>query len=135
MISMHITRSREMLKDIKRTAELETIAYKHLRSLELMEALDLAKKLEISCLEKRESIEALKAQARLEDLKVYSVKVKKTVRKSGIKTKVYTYWYASWRNGKKVKNVYIGSSRSMNYGEALTKARMLKAANLGIDLA
>lgn len=108
------------------------IASEHLMSLDLVEAQKLARRLRRSSSETNESIETLKLRARLEDLNVYNVKMEKAVKKR--KTKIYTYWYASWRDGKKVKNVYIGSTNMMDYYEALDKARRLKATFLGIDL-
>ncbi len=129
---MHSTESRRMLKDLKRTANLEMMISENLTLLNLTEAHDLAIKLEKSILEKKEAIKALKVQARLEDLSVYCVKMEKVVRKW--KTKVYTYWYASWRDGQKVKNVYIGSTMRMDHVEALTKARKLKATFLGVSI-
>jgi len=128
---MHSTESRRILKDLKRMANLEMMVSENLTSLNLSEAHDLAIKLEKSIVEKKEAIKALNVQARLEDLSVYSVKMEKVVRKG--KTKVYTYWYASWRDGQKVKNVYLGSTMKMDYVEALTKARKLKAIFLGVE--
>lgn len=74
--------------------------------------------------------EALKDQARLEDLHVWEMeKVKET--KKGSKT--YTYWMASWREGDKTRNIHLGSGRKMSQAEALQKARATKAAALGIE--
>jgi hypothetical protein len=33
--------------------------------------------------------------------------------------KTYLYWMASWREGKKVKNVYLDTSYKLSRGEAL----------------
>ena len=129
---MHTTESRKMLKYLNKMASIEIMVSENLALLDVVEAQDLAIKLERSILEKKEAIKALKVQARLEDLSVYCVKMKKVVRKG--KTKVYTYWYASWRDGQKVKNIYIGSTNNMNYIEALAKARRLKATFLGLDV-
>ncbi|RQW76960.1 MAG: hypothetical protein EHM14_15480 [Methanothrix sp.] len=121
-----------MIKDLKRKARQEILVSEHLMSMDLVEANELARKLKRSSSEKDKSIRLLELRARLEDLTVYPVKMEKVVRKK--KTKVYTYWYASWRNDKKVKNVYIGSASAMNYHEALIRARTLKAMFLGVDL-
>ena len=129
---MHTTESRKMLKDLKKMTGIEMMVLENLTLLDVVEAQDLAIRLERSILEKKETIKALKVQARLEDLSVYCVKMEKVVRKG--RTKVYTYWYASWRDGRKVKNIYIGSTNNMNYIEALTKARRLKATFLGLDV-
>jgi hypothetical protein len=75
--------------------------------------------------------EALKLQARIEDLNVWEMgKVKET--KKGSKT--YTYWMASWREGEKVLNVHLGSCAKMGAEEARKKAVRMKAAALTIKL-
>ena len=89
-------------------------------------------KLERSSSEKLELAENLKIRSRLGELSVYSVEMIKTVRKGENKT--YTYWYASWRKDKKVKNVYIGPINTMSREDALKKACKLKANDLDIDL-
>jgi hypothetical protein len=61
--------------------------------------------------------EALKHQARLEDLK-------------GSKT--YTYWMAYWREGDKTRNVHLGSTKKMDAEAARQKARRMKAEALGM---
>lgn len=121
-----------MLRYLEKTANLQVMISENLWLLDLIEDHDLATKLQKSILEKKEEIKAMKAQARLEDLNVYCVKMEKVVRKG--KTKVYTYWYASWRDGQKVKNVYIGSTNKMDHVEASMKARKLKANFLGVDI-
>jgi hypothetical protein len=74
--------------------------------------------------------EALRLEARLEDLQIWEQeKTKKT--KAGAKT--YTYFMASWREGKKVKNVYLGSSKKLSRQQALQKARTLKRGALRIS--
>jgi hypothetical protein len=128
---MHTTESRKMLKDLKRMTGIEMMVLENLTLLDVVEARDLAIKLERSIIEKKDAIRVLKVQARLEDLSVYCVKMEKVVRKG--KTKIYTYWYASWRDGRKVKNVYIGSTNNLSYIEALAKARRLKATFLGLE--
>jgi len=72
--------------------------------------------------------EALKLQARLEDLTVWEMKKVKQSRK-GCKT--YTYWMASWREGGKTRNVHLGSSRKMDGEAARRKAKERKAEGLG----
>lgn len=68
--------------------------------------------------------EELAEQARLEDLHVWELIRVKTNQKG---TKNYAYWAASWREGGKVRNVYLGSTRRMNQEEAREKARKKKA--------
>lgn len=55
--------------------------------------------------------EALKDKARLEDLHVWEMEKEKCTKKG---TKTYTYWMASWREGKAVRNAYLGSSRKID---------------------
>jgi len=66
--------------------------------------------------------------ARLEALTVYQGSIAKKTKKGETN---YTYWYASWREGDKVKNVHLGSARKMDQAAATAKARKLKAEALG----
>jgi regulator of replication initiation timing len=72
--------------------------------------------------------EVLKLQARLEDLTVWEMEKTKSTKKG---TKTYTYWMVSWREGEKVRNVHLGSSRKMDAEAAKQKARKMKAEALG----
>ena len=87
--------------------------------------------LEQLSLEKLNLAKELDAKARVENLRIYELRVKRPARKQTIT--VYTYWYASWRMNLKVKNVCLGSTKKMTYEEALGKAQKLKAECLGID--
>ena len=69
--------------------------------------------------------EALKLQARLEDLHLWEMKQVKQNRKG---SKTYTYWMASWREGGKTRNVHLGSARKMDAEAARRKARVMKAS-------
>lgn len=120
--------SEDRIKELKKIANIERIASKYLKKLNQIEAQEMASKLEKSSLEKLELAENLAIQSRLDALSVYSMDVIKTVRKGENKT--YTYWFASWRVNKKVKNIYIGSTNKMSHEEALAKARRLKAKDL-----
>ena len=75
-----------------------------------------------------EALEALE-EARLEAVSVYLGDVVKTTAKG---EKKYRYYFAAWKVGGKVKNVYIGSPRKMTLEEATAKARALKARDLGL---
>jgi hypothetical protein len=75
-----------------------------------------------------EALEALE-EARLEAVTVYLGDVVKTTAKG---EKKYRYYFASWKVGGKVKNVYIGSPRKMSLEEATAKARELKRRDLGL---
>jgi len=71
--------------------------------------------------------QALKLQARLEDLTVWQMEKVKQSRKG---SRTYTYWMASWREGGKTRNVHLGSSRKMDAEAARQKARERKAEAL-----
>jgi hypothetical protein len=75
--------------------------------------------------------ESLKNQARLEDLTVWMMKKTKTAKKG--KT-TYGYWMASWREGKRVRNMHLGSCKNLDEEAALKKARAVKAAAFGIEI-
>jgi hypothetical protein len=68
--------------------------------------------------------EALKHQARLEDLTVWEMKKVKQSRKG---SRTYTYWMASWHEGDKTRNVHLGSARKMDAEAARQKAKAMKA--------
>ena len=74
--------------------------------------------------------QAQKLEARLEDLQVWEQKKVKDTKK-GVKT--YTYFIASWREGKKIRNVYLGSSQKISSEEAQERARALKREALGLS--
>lgn len=101
------------LKSMQINAQKTLIIIERLR----LEKLDLASKLD--------------AKSRVENLNIYELKVKRSSGKG--KTKIYSYWYASWRMNTKVKNVCLGSIKTMTHEEALRKAQKLKARSLGVD--
>lgn len=68
--------------------------------------------------------EDLDKEARLEDLTVRQNPLIKTI-KNGEK-RIYYRWIASWREGKKVRVVYLGSINKMSKDLALEKAKQLK---------
>ena len=71
-----------------------------------------------------------KLEARLEDLHVWE---QRKVKESKAGPKAYTYYMASWREGGKLRNVYLGSSQRMSREEAQEKARGLKREALGLS--
>ena len=74
--------------------------------------------------------QALKLEARLEDLQVWEQKKVKDTKKGA---KTYTYFIASWREGGKLRNVYLGSSQRMSREEAQERARAMKREALGLS--
>ncbi len=100
------------------------------RKLEAIpEAEEIVAGLEATARAKAEEAEGLWNAARLEALTVYKGDV---VKKTKMGEATYTYWYASWREGEKVKNVYLGSTKKMNRAAATAKARKLKAEALAL---
>ena len=71
----------------------------------------------------------LKDQARLEDLSLWVMERQHTGKKG---SKIHQYWMASWREGDKVHNEYIGSCKKISAEEAHAKAHKLKAQALGL---
>jgi len=74
--------------------------------------------------------QAQKLEARLEDLQVWEQKKVKDTKKGA---KTYTYFMASWREGKRIRSVYLGSSHKMSREQAQEKARALKREALGLS--
>jgi hypothetical protein len=74
--------------------------------------------------------EALKGAARLEDQHVWQMQKIKTAKKGKM---TYGYWIASWRVGKRVRNVHLGSRAKMDSDAAMQKARKMKAEALGLS--
>ena len=74
--------------------------------------------------------QAQRLEARLEDLHVWEQRKVKNTKKGA---KAYTYYMASWREGGKLKNVYLGSSHKMSREEAQERARALKIEALGLS--
>ena len=74
--------------------------------------------------------QAQKLEARLEDLQVWEQKKVKDTKKGA---KTYTYFMASWREGKKIRNVYLGSSQKISLEQAQEKARAIKKEALGLS--
>lgn len=76
----------------------------------------------------RAEAEALKDQARLEDLSIWKLEKVKSTKNS---RRSYYYWMATWREGGKTRNVHLGSCAKMDAEAALHKARQEKARALG----
>jgi hypothetical protein len=127
---MHRTETGEKIKAMKAEAarsEREAATLAKVRGLEAgaVEREEEARRL-------RSEVEDLKPKARLEDLSVYQVEKEKPTAKGEART--YTYWYASWWEGDRARNVYLGSVAKLSEEAALGKARKIKASALGIDL-
>ena len=68
----------------------------------------------------------------MEDLALWKMEKARTTTRKGSRS--YGYWMASWREGGRVRNVHLGSSRKMSRDEALQKVRKMKSEALGIRL-
>lgn len=127
---MHRTATGEKIKELRAEAarsEREAATLAKVRGLEegAIEREEEARQLRVEA-------EDLKPKARLEDLSVYQVdKVKPTAKGE---TRTYTYWYASWWERDRARNVYLGSVAKLSEEAALAKARKMKAEALGLDL-
>jgi hypothetical protein len=73
--------------------------------------------------------QALRLEARLEDLSIWE---QRKVKDSKTGPKAYTYFMATWREGGKTRNVYLGSSQKMSREQAQELARALKRKALGL---
>jgi len=77
----------------------------------------------------REQARVLEDVARLEDITVWEDSIVKQTKKG---EKKYRRWLAGWREGGKVRKVYLGSCKKLSRDEALQKARVMKAEALEI---
>jgi hypothetical protein len=72
----------------------------------------------------------LQLRARLEDLSVRPADHWKDTKKG---KRNYPRWVCSWQEGDRIITKYLGSCRKMSEGEALQKARKMKAEALGLS--
>ena len=128
---MHKTPTGERRKSLIREAkELAKDARLLEKAAHAPSARQEAQRLQVEVESALAEAEALKLQARLEDLTVWKMeKVKKS--KKGPET--YTYWMASWREGDKTRNVHLGSAPKMDAEEALQKAQKIKAEAIHVN--
>jgi regulator of replication initiation timing len=124
---MHKTDAGERRKSLKLEAMKLEKEGKALASVKQMEPVAKARQDEADRL--KAEAEALKDKVRFEDLHVWEMEKEKRT-KAGSKT--YTYWMASWREGNKVRNVHLGSSRKIDAEAARQKAQKMKAKSLGL---
>ncbi|MFZ3148640.1 MAG: hypothetical protein WA137_06320 [Methanothrix sp.] len=75
--------------------------------------------------------DGLQTKARLEDLSIWVME--KTYPCRNGRKSTNQYWMASWREGRKVRNVHLGSCKKVSAEEARAKAHELKAQALGIQ--
>ena len=129
---MHKTTAGEKRKALNTEAlELERDASMAMKAAEILpDAREEARRMEGRADELKAEAEALEGAARLEDLSIWE---QRKVRTSKNGSKAYTYFMASWREGGKTRNVYLGSSQKMSREEAQEKARAMKREALGLS--
>ncbi len=130
---MHATNAGEKRKALKREAlELARRAKTTMKAAKtLPEARRMAHEFQGEADKILAESEALKDQARLEDLHVWAMEKIKTTKKG---RRTYHYWMATWREGGKVRNFHLGSCAKMDAKAALRKAKEMKADALAINL-
>jgi len=124
---MHRTATGDKIKELRAEAarsEREAATLANVRGLD-----SRVQEREVEARRLKEMAEDLKPKARLEDLSGYTVAKVKTKTKGEKRT--YKYWYASWWEGDRARNVYPGSTKKMARVAATAKARKLKAEALG----
>ena len=128
---MHKTEAGEKVKALKKEAqELARRAKAQKEAAATMRAARVTvTNLQALAAKRLSQAQALRQEARLEDLQVWEQKKVKDTKKGA---KTYTYFMASWREGKKIRNVYLGSSQKMSLEQAQERARAMKREALGL---
>jgi hypothetical protein len=128
---MHKTPAGERRKSLIRDAkELAKNAWFLERAARAPAARKEAQRLQEEASSAMVQAEALKLQARLEDLTVWQMEKVKTTKKGA---KKYAYWMATWREGGKTRNVHIGSCAKMDVETARQLARKMKAEAIHVN--
>jgi hypothetical protein len=129
---MHQTAAGEKRKALKAEAlELERDASIAMKAAKILpDARKKARELEGKADELKAEAEALEGAARLEDLHLWQMEKTKSTKKG---RQSYFYWMASWREGGKIRNVYLGSSQKMSLEQAQELARAMKREALGLS--
>jgi hypothetical protein len=129
---MHKTEAGEKAKALKKEAQdLARKAKTQKEAAAIMRATRVTVQNLQALADKRLSqAQAQRLEARLEDLSIWEQRKVKTS-KNG--SKAYTYFMATWREGGKTRNVYLGSSQKMSREEAQEKARAMKGEALGLN--
>jgi hypothetical protein len=103
---------------------------REIKALEGVEgAAQLADKRQAEAARLQEQARELGELARLEDITVWEDCIVKQTKKG---EKKYERWLAGWREGDKLRKVYLGSYKKMSQAEALEKAKRMKAEALGL---
>lgn len=121
----HNTPARKEAKELKQRARGLARESRALKGIE--DAALLAGEREAEAARLEGQARELEELARLEDIQVWEDCIVKETKKG---EKKYGRWLAGWREGDKVRKVYLGSCRKMSRAEALQKAREMKAKAL-----
>jgi len=97
---------------------------------EISEAEGLAEKKANEAKKLMEEARRLQERARLEDLKVVQEPLTKTTKKG--ERREYLRWVCYWREGGRLRKIYLGSCKKISQVEALAKARKMKSTFLQI---
>lgn len=129
---MHKTEAGEKVKALKKEAqELARRAKTQKEAAATMRATRVTvTNLQALAAKRLSQAQALRQEARLEDLQVWEQKKVKDTKKGA---KTYTYFMASWREGGRIKNVYLGPSHKMSRTQAQEQAKALKREALGLS--
>jgi len=125
---VHDTPARQKARVLREEAHNLSQEAGTLASIEGLEAEATARQERAKVLQ--QAVRELQSVARLEDLTVRQVDLWKDTQKKGRQN--YPRWVCSWQEGDKIVTKYLGSCRKMGEGEALQKARAMKAEALGL---
>ena len=117
----HNTPARTEARGLKQKASKLARESKALEGIE--GAVSLAGEKEAETARLREIARELREKARLEDISVWEDSIVKQTKKG---EKKYGRWMAGWREGNRVRKVYLGSCRKMSQDKALQMAREAK---------
>ena|GEM_PF-282406 len=122
-------------REAKKLREEATALSKEAHTLaRISEAEGLAEKKAMEAKKLREESQRLQERARLEDLKVVQEPLTKTTKKG--ERREYLRWVCYWREGGRLRKIYLGSCKKISQAEALVKARKMKVTFLqrgGLD--
>ena len=129
---MHKTEAGEKAKALKKEAqELARRAKAQKEAAATMVAARVTvQNLQALAAKKLSQAQDLRQEARLEDLSIWE---QRKVKDSKTGQKTYSYFMASWRERRKTRNVYLGSSQKMSREQAQELAKTLKREALGLS--
>lgn len=125
---VHDTPARERARNLMAEARAQEVEASILSKIEGMEHEAQTREAQAASL--KEESRSLVAMARLEDLTVREEPLVKQTKRG---KRIYYRWVASWREGDKVRTVYLGSCRKLSRESALEKAKKMKAEALGLS--